>query len=273
MKRSAEELNDIVKRFKTAELSLTELNPLFLDNFLLILKNLASTKWVETVSVFKGFLPDYMLDYDEGPHSLMAFDVGKRFPINDTTLTIREAREIMIQEIITSTNKNAKQARRYLFPTSGKAMRDRQKYAYLEQANALMTHAETTFDSNIIDQLEGDPAYVQIRTSRDLLGWILFLRGKALNNTSSIELSREALTRALIDLKMPKKMESYVTFKKQFHEFASQLKSITPNFDGKHYSNIFLANLNKTIFPNYQTDQIRTSTLSDLNDVIATADR
>ncbi len=35
-------------------------------------------KWVDTVGAFKGFLPDYMLDFDEGPHSLMAFDVGKR---------------------------------------------------------------------------------------------------------------------------------------------------------------------------------------------------
>lgn len=255
------------KRLK--DLELAELNPIMVDDFLCTLRIEVAGRWAQASSAFRGVIPEAMLDHIEGEKSnIIAYDIQKHVSKNDNVIYLRQAQLTLIDEVKESKSLTDVEAMEILFPKEGKTLREKMRQRYMEAVEAIIAYAETKIALHIMNNFESDPEYCAIRQNLCLIGWILYIKHKALNNTTAVELSRDAIIKELDKLNMTANADTFLEFKKKFTELTSNLKLISKEFDEKHYSNLFLSKLNKRLFGDFFTDMLKSGQTENLSAVL-----
>ncbi len=258
MKRNSEagEDREGAKRFKTDNNRLLKLDAASVNVFIKTLKRKACDDWPSVAAAFDGRIPSCMFDY-AAPEAtrMIAYEVDKYIDNDDRSneeiITIDKMRQIKIAEYMRSAKVSEEKATKLAFPLSTAKLRGEERMIYLQEAQAVITLAESRMTSDIVNKLNADKEYRQLKQERCVIGWLKKLRAKAINASNSAELARKQIEKQIEELQMGDKTDSYYSFKSKFMTLIADLKNISNyQMDERHFINAFVVKLDEKLFPN-----------------------
>ncbi len=240
---------------------LKELDSTACEEFLETLHNYAGDKLSSVVCGFELRAPTCQHDMTGAEaRTIIAYGAGARSKSGSTNpnpITIEQNRLEMIAEEVARLNdpeltpaEANEKAKLNLWPAESKGIREKDRAAFHQNADALFAYAENRMAIDIRSLLNSDERYQQAKALRCVVGFIESIRAKCAVGTNNAQANREALEAQLRVLQMEGKLDAYLEFKNKFLKVINSLrKCIDPaEWNEEEYVNRFLAKLDQHIF-------------------------